>query len=61
MTFINRIGFPIAVCIYFAWLQATQGKRTIEALNNVTEVIGTLNRNIEAQTKMLRHRGNRDE
>jgi hypothetical protein len=61
MTFINRIGFPIAVCIYFAWQQNTQGKKTIEAINDFKEVVSTLNRNIELQTKILRHKANRDD
>lgn len=56
---IRDLGFPIVMCFYFAWQQNTQGKKTVEAINDFREVVSTLNRNIEQQTKMLKHRTNR--
>lgn len=39
MTFINRIGFPIAVCIYLGYMQLNMMPKMVQALNNVEAAV----------------------
>lgn len=56
MKFINNIGFPIAVCIWLAYQNYTQGKETIKALNEFKEVVVSLKGSIDQQTRTLKHK-----
>lgn len=35
MTFVNRVGFPIAVCIYLGYTQITMMPKLVSALEKV--------------------------
>lgn len=57
MTFINRIGFPILVCIWLAYQQFISGKETLRALEEFKAVIGevrvSLDNNTETQKRLI--------
>ncbi len=60
MTFINRVGFPILVCIWLAYQQFVSGRETIRALQDFKEVMVQVKDSIDQQTKMIRRRGRDD-
>lgn len=60
---IQTIGFPIVLCIYFVYKDATQGKEDVRqraemigSINALTVMVSTLNSNVLQQTKILRHK-----
>lgn len=60
MTFINRVGFPILVCMWLAYQQFVSGKETIKALQDVREAMIQVKDSIDQQTKMIRRKGKED-
>lgn len=50
---IKTLGFPIIVCIYFAFQQYTQGRETIAAINSFKDVVLSLRVSIDQQTQIL--------
>lgn len=68
MTFINRIGFPILVCMWLAYQQFVSDKEKTKALFDVKEALFTVNSTLEKQNvmmeqqnKILRRRSGRDD
>ena len=57
MTFINRVGFPVLVCIWLAYQQFVAGRETIKALQDFKEVMISVKDTLEQQNRILRHRG----
>lgn len=57
MTFINRVGFPIMVCVWLAYQQFVSGKETLKALQDFREVMIQVKDTLEQQNKILRHNG----
>lgn len=57
MTFINRVGFPILVCMWLAYQQFVIGKETIQALHDFKEVMEQVKNSLDQQTKYLRRNG----
>lgn len=55
MTFINRVGFPIAICIWFIWRDATQARDLIKAMNEFTTAMVGVKNSIDNQTRAIRH------
>ena len=39
MTFVNRVGFPIAVAVYLGYMQISAIPRLIEALSKVEQAV----------------------
>lgn len=60
MTFINRVGFPILVCIWLAYQQFVAGKETVVTMQGVKEALLQVKDSIDQQTRMLRHRNRED-
>lgn len=60
MAFINRVGFPILVCIWLAYQQFVSGKETLKALQDFRDVMVQVKDTLEQQNRILRH-GRRDE
>ena len=56
MTFLNRVGFPILVCIWLAYQQFVAGRETIKALSDLKEVLTQVGNSIEQQNRILRRR-----
>jgi hypothetical protein len=54
MTFINRIGFPIAVAIYLGYMQINALPKIVEALNNVNTTMGEVKGAIKDNTDVLK-------
>ena len=59
MTFINRVGFPIMVCMWLAYQQFVSGKETVTALQEFKAVMVSVKDAIDQQNRIL-SRGNRD-
>lgn len=64
---VKTLGFPVIVCMYFAFQQYTQGRETIQAINSFKEVVSSLKVSIDQQTKimeqqnrLMRHRPRED-
>lgn len=60
MTFINRVGFPIMVCIWLAYQQFVSGKETVKALHEFKEVMMSVKDTLEQQNRILRRSGGKD-
>lgn len=60
MTFINRVGFPILVCMWMAYQQFVTGKETIKALEDFRIVMVQVKDSIDQQNKILRRRSKDD-
>jgi len=56
MTFINRIGFPILVCMWLAYQQFVSWKETVKALQEFKEVIVSVKETLDQQNRILRNR-----
>lgn len=54
MTFINRVGFPIAVCIYLGWVQIKAMPKLVEAVNQVNSTMIKVEQSINSNTEVLR-------
>lgn len=57
MTFINRVGFPIMVCVWLAYQQFVQAKETVKALQDFKEVMLSVKDTLEQQNRILRRNG----
>lgn len=60
MTFINRVGFPIMVCIWLAYQQFVSGRETVKALQDFKEVMVDVKNTLNEQNKILRRRARDD-
>lgn len=60
MTFVNRLGFPIMVCVWLAYQQFVSGKETIKAIQEFKEVMMSVKETLEQQNRILRHRARED-
>lgn len=47
MAFINRVGFPIVVCIFLAWLTLFKMEEGKDATNKLANAILLLNKTLE--------------
>lgn len=56
MTFINRVGFPILVCIYLAYMQFVDGKEQRRTMGEFKEVVISLKASIDQQNRILRRK-----
>lgn len=54
MTFINRIGFPIAVCIYLGYVQINAMPKVVDALNAVNSTLGELKNALKENDDVFR-------
>lgn len=54
MTFINRVGFPILVCIWLAYQQFILEKEIIKNLQANREVMLQMKESIEAQSRIFK-------
>lgn len=54
ITFINRIGFPIAVCIYLGYMQLNALPKVVEALNAVNSTLGEVKEVIKTNNQIMR-------
>lgn len=61
MTFINRVGFPIMVCMWLAYQQFVSGRETVKALQDFKEVMISVKETLEQQNKILRHKSKDNE
>lgn len=56
MTFIERVGFPILVCIWLGYQQFISDKQIVKALQDFKEVMTKMTNTIEQQNRILRHK-----
>jgi hypothetical protein len=61
LIFFKQVGFPTMVCCFLAYMLFIEGPKNRKNMDDFRDVISTLNRNIEIQTKILRHRNGNDE
>jgi hypothetical protein len=61
MTFINRVGFPVLVCIWLAYQQFVLGKETVKAISEFKEVMISVKDTLEQQNRILRNNRGRSE
>lgn len=61
MNFVNRLGFPILVCIWLAYQQFVDGKNNAKTLGEFKEVLIGLKTSIDQQNKILRRRTHSDD
>lgn len=54
MTFINRIGFPIAVAIYLGYMQLNAMPKIVDALNTMSATMGKVQESIRDNSEILR-------
>jgi len=54
MDFINRIGFPIAVCIYLGYQSLTVRPQIVDVLNKFTLTMESMDHSIKENTNALR-------
>lgn len=54
MDFINRIGFPIAVCVYLGYQALNDRPKMIEALTNFNVTLEKMNRSLDENTDALK-------
>jgi hypothetical protein len=54
MTFINRVGFPIIVCLYLGYMQIKYMPEIAQALLEVKSTMIEVREAINANTKVLR-------
>ncbi len=57
---VQRVGFPIVVCIWLAYRDFTQGREMLRAVNEFKEVVLSLKVSIDQQTKVFRRRSRDD-
>ena len=60
MDMINRVGFPILVCIWLAYERYTQGNKIIEAMDTFKGAVVSLTNAVNQQTKIYKHRHDDD-
>lgn len=53
---LNRVGFPIIVCVWLAYQQFVIGANTNKALSDFREVLMSLKTSIDTQNKIMRHK-----
>lgn len=51
MTFINRIGFPIAVCIYLGYMQLSMMPEIVKSLASVNIALSNVEKAIKESTE----------
>lgn len=56
MTFVNRLGFPILVCMWLAYQQFVEAKEQRKAMVEFREAIVSLTNSINLQNNLLRRR-----
>jgi hypothetical protein len=61
MTFINRVGFPILVCMWLAYQQFVSGRETVQALHDFKEVMLQVKDSIDNQTRTLKRTRTRND
>lgn len=54
MTFINRIGFPIAVAIYLGYVQLNSLPKIVEALNSVNATLAEVKEVLKQNNDTMR-------
>lgn len=54
MTFINRIGFPIAVAIYLGYMQINANPKLVRALNEMRETMEKVEMAVHDNTEVLK-------
>lgn len=61
LTVFNRVGFPVIVCGWLAYLQFVAGRETVKALTDFKDVMVKMNDTLSQQNRILRHRTGKDD
>lgn len=54
MTFINRVGFPVAVSIYLGWLQVKAVPKLTNAIQDINLTMQKVERAVSENTDVIR-------
>lgn len=54
MAFINRVGFPILVCLYLGYVQVTGMPKIVQAINEIRVTMEEVKKSIDENTRVLK-------